>query len=68
MFSREVVERQPRVPVLDQLGDRLVPFHSIGCDEEVEGGIRLGFCLGLPDVVQMNLRNCGLRLHPTLWP
>ena len=52
VFRRVVVEGQQRIPVLDQFGDRLVPFHAIGFDEEVESGVRLGFCLSLPDVVQ----------------
>ena len=49
VFIWQVVERQQRVPFLD----RLVPFHAVDCDEEVEGGVRLGFCLGLPGVMQM---------------
>ena len=42
MFRRVVIESQQRIAILDQLGDRLVPFHAIGFDEEVEGGVRLG--------------------------
>jgi len=49
------VKGQQRVPVLDQLGDRLVPFHAVGLFEEIEGGVGLGAGLSLPDVVQMAL-------------
>jgi len=54
-FGRVVVKGQQCVPVLDQLGDSLVPFHAVGLFEEIEGGVGLGAGLGLPDVVQMAL-------------
>ena len=60
MLGWEVIESQQCVSVLDQLGDRLAPFHTIGFDEEVEGDVCFGLCLGLPDVVQMAF---GLGLH-----
>lgn len=53
MLGRVIVEGQQRIPVLDQLGDRLVPFDAIGFGEEVEGGIGCGLRLGLPDVVEV---------------
>jgi len=52
VFRRIVVKGEHRIPVLDQLGDRLVIFHTIGFDEEIEGGVGFGFCLGLKHVVQ----------------
>lgn len=60
MFRWIVIEGQQRIAVLDQLGDRLVPFHPMGFDEEVEGDVGFGLFLGLPDVVQMAF---GLGLH-----
>ena len=39
MFRRVVVEGQQRVAVLDQLGRRLVPFHTVCFDEKIEGDV-----------------------------
>src|SRR5215813_11068104 len=59
VLSREVVEAEQGVAILDQALDRLVVFDAPGLDEDVEGGkrIRLGF--GHPDFLQCPL---GFRL------
>lgn len=56
VFRGLVVEAQERVPVFDQFGGLLVPFHAESLDEEVEGDVGFGFRFGLPDVVQVRLR------------
>ena len=48
MFRGVVVEAQECVPVFDQFGDRLVPFHAVGLDEKIEGDIGVGLRVGLP--------------------
>ena len=58
MFRRIVVEGQQRLAVLDQLGDRLVPFHTVCFDEEIKGDVGFGFGLGLPDVMEVAFCLC----------
>ena len=60
MFRWIIIEGQQRIPVLDQLGRRFVPFHAIGFDKEVEGDVGFSFGFSLLDVVEVAF---GFRLH-----
>src|SRR6516162_3500275 len=55
VLSREVVEAEQGVAILDQALDRLVVFDAPGLDEGVEGGKRIRLGLGHPDFLQCPL-------------
>src|SRR5262249_48924409 len=59
VLSREVVEAEQGVAILDQALDRLVVFDAPRLDEGVEGGKRIRLGLGHPDFLQCPL---GFRL------
>ena len=48
VFCGEVVEAEQHIAVLDQLGDRLVVFHTICRDEVVKGGCGIRPRFSLP--------------------
>jgi hypothetical protein len=52
VFGGEVVEGEQLGAILDQLGHRLVVFHAVGLDEEIEGG----FGVSLVSACQMSCR------------
>ena len=60
VFRWIIIEGQQRIPVLDQLGHRFVPFHAIGFDKDVEGDVGFSFGFSLLDVVEVAF---GFRLH-----
>lgn len=49
----------------DELGGCHVLFHTVGFDEVIGGWVAPGFCLDLPDIVQMTLglRHCASQFH-----
>ena len=51
----EVIEGEQHVAVFDQFGCRPFVFHTVGLNEEFEGGIGFGLRFSLPDVMQMAL-------------
>src|SRR5438128_11205220 len=55
MLSREVIERQQRLPVLRQAIYRLVVLDGVSLDKGVESGVGVLLRLGHPDVLQSAL-------------
>ena len=49
VLGRVVVKGQKRLAILDQLGNGLVVFDSVGFDKEIESRASLGLGFGLPD-------------------
>lgn len=52
MLSREVVKGQQLVPIFEKAFGGLWIFRLEYSDEQIEGGMRIFACLGLPNVVQ----------------